>query len=152
MRTAISLKPLSPFYVIFLYPVRKGNDRSRNRSMSADDLFCPDHVIQRPELAAAVIKFPYDLISQVLVKLSAVSGQIFVFFFRIADTGVEICDVLCPGDSFQSVVKFSFLSPFFAYFLSDRWSALRNGHRQPALQNHWYRHNRRFLLLFLLMR
>ena len=54
--------------------------------MGADDLFCPDHVIPAAELAAAVIKFPYDLISQVLMEFGAVSGQIFVFFFRIADT------------------------------------------------------------------
>ena len=54
--------------------------------MGADDLFCPDHMVPAAELAAAVIKFPYDLISQVLVKFSAVSGQIFVFLFRIADT------------------------------------------------------------------
>ena len=83
--------------------------------MSADDLFCPDHVIPASELAAAVIKFPYDLISQVLVKFSAVSGQIFVFLFRIADTGVEVCDVLRLGDFFQSLVKF-FPIPIFRTF------------------------------------
>ena len=95
-------------------------DRGRNRAVGADDLFRPDHMVPAAELAAAVIKFPYDLISQMLVKFSAVSGQIFVFFFRIADTGVEVCDVLCPWRFLPEPGKVSFLFPFSGHFLSDR--------------------------------
>lgn len=101
--------PFSPKISLFcpagFWKLRKWNKRFRMFFMFSDHFLHPDHVIPSSEFVSALVEFPYQPVSHVGMKLRTVLRQIFIFRLRIADTGIQVRDVLCPGNFFHRLIQ-----------------------------------------------
>ena len=57
--------------------------------MLGNELLHPDHIVPAAELVPALVELSHQPVSQMLVKMGAVPGQILVLYLRIADAGVQ---------------------------------------------------------------
>ena len=60
--------------------------------MFPDHLLHPDHVVPAAELITALMKLTALGIPQMLMEMLAVSGKVFILFYRVADAGIEVRD------------------------------------------------------------
>ena len=61
--------------------------------MFPDDLLHPDHVVPAAEFVPAFMECSHPGEAQVLMKLRAVPGQIFILLNRTADAGILTGDL-----------------------------------------------------------
>ena len=76
-------------------PLRfKCENRLRGRSMVPDDFFHPYHIIPSSEFEPALMKCTDECISKMLMKIDAVSRQIFILDHRRSNTCIHIQNML----------------------------------------------------------
>ena len=62
--------------------------------MISNTLFHPDHIVPPAKFVTAFVKFTYQPVSQMLMVLDTVSGEILVLNNGAANTCIQVGDVL----------------------------------------------------------
>ena len=83
---------------------RKGNEGRGLGWMAAKELFHPDHVVPSAKFISAPAELPRQVEAKMGMKFRAVSGEVFVFCFRISNAGIEVLDILGHTERFQSLI------------------------------------------------
>ena len=107
---------LSNYLQNLFWQLGEGDNRGLERIVRANNFFHPYHIVPAVKFIAALMKLAHHPVAKVCMKLYAVFGQIFVFNFGIADTGVKVKNVLCLGNFFQNFVKSFSQTHLFAVF------------------------------------
>ena len=73
--------------------------------MISYDLFHPNHVIPSTKFISAFMEGPNLGESKMLMKLLTVSGQVFILYYRITDTGIQVQNVHVLKSLFKSFIQ-----------------------------------------------